>query len=162
MRLWNYVSTFSNLSGERLHQIYSKLKQEQEEDAGVGTSYVNGSATGPVDRDGDSNYFPLSRNIERQRGYKNLTSYPMSEPFHKGHDTGKFEAWKRRRRAGAEIHSQIQLQRPMSNGVHLTDPNSLGILGAAPSDSRRFSNDRPYRMRQTGFPPRQNFSSGVK
>ncbi|XVF23287.1 hypothetical protein REPUB_Repub13aG0023700 [Reevesia pubescens] len=26
MHLWNYVSTFSNLSGERLHQIYSKLK----------------------------------------------------------------------------------------------------------------------------------------
>ncbi|XWS28344.1 hypothetical protein CRYUN_Cryun25bG0060400 [Craigia yunnanensis] len=35
MRLWNYVSTFSNLSGERLHQIYSKLKQEQEEEGGV-------------------------------------------------------------------------------------------------------------------------------
>ncbi|GFZ20725.1 chromatin remodeling 5 [Actinidia rufa] len=30
-RLWNYVSTFSNLSGERLHQIYSKLKMEQQE-----------------------------------------------------------------------------------------------------------------------------------
>ncbi|KAJ9542713.1 hypothetical protein OSB04_029219 [Centaurea solstitialis] len=27
-RLWNYVSTFSNLSGGKLHQIYSKLKQE--------------------------------------------------------------------------------------------------------------------------------------
>ncbi|XP_041999408.1 protein CHROMATIN REMODELING 5-like isoform X1 [Salvia splendens] len=33
-RLWNYVSTFSNLSGERLQQIYTKLKQEQ----GVGPS----------------------------------------------------------------------------------------------------------------------------
>ncbi|KAJ7012717.1 chromodomain-helicase-DNA-binding protein 1-like [Populus alba x Populus x berolinensis] len=39
MRLWKYVSTFSNLSGERLRQIYSKLKQEQEEDAGVGPSH---------------------------------------------------------------------------------------------------------------------------
>ncbi|XVE92146.1 hypothetical protein REPUB_Repub01dG0072000 [Reevesia pubescens] len=27
--LWNYVSTFSNLSGERLHQIYSKLRTYQ-------------------------------------------------------------------------------------------------------------------------------------
>ncbi|KAF5751614.1 Chromatin remodeling complex subunit isoform 1 [Tripterygium wilfordii] len=34
-RLWKYVSTFSNLSGERLQQIYSKLKQEREEEVGV-------------------------------------------------------------------------------------------------------------------------------
>ncbi|KAM7273611.1 hypothetical protein ACFE04_028275 [Oxalis oulophora] len=38
MRLWKYVSTFSNLSGEGLHQIYSKLKKELEE-PGVGPSH---------------------------------------------------------------------------------------------------------------------------
>ncbi|KAJ9146561.1 hypothetical protein P3X46_028810 [Hevea brasiliensis] len=156
MRLWKYVSTFSNLSGERLHQIYSKLKQEQEEEAGVGPSHVNGFASGPLDKDGDANYFPLTRHIGRQRGYKNVNAYQLSESIRKGHDNGKFEAWKRRRRAEADTHPQLQppLQRPMSNGTRLTDPNSLGILGAAPLDGRRHSNERPFRMRQTGFPPR--------
>ncbi|KAJ4845979.1 Protein CHROMATIN REMODELING 5 [Turnera subulata] len=164
-RLWNYVSTFSNLSGERLHQIYSKLKQEQEEDAGVGPSYINGSASVSLSRDGDSNYFPpFSRNAERQRGYKNASTYQMSEPFQKGHDTSKFEAWKRRRRAQPDMNAQAQSahQRPMNNGSRALDPNSLGILGAGPSDNRRFSSERPYQLRQTGFPPGQNFSSGIK
>uniref|UniRef100_K7L9V7 Chromodomain-helicase-DNA-binding protein 1-like C-terminal domain-containing protein n=1 Tax=Glycine max TaxID=3847 RepID=K7L9V7_SOYBN len=39
-RLWKYVSTFSHLSGERLCQIYSKLKVEQNV-AGVGPSHAN-------------------------------------------------------------------------------------------------------------------------
>ncbi|WCJ28910.1 Chromodomain-helicase-DNA-binding protein 1 [Euphorbia peplus] len=139
-RLWNYVSTFSNLSGEKLHQIYSKLRQEHGEEAGAGPSHING----------DSSFFPLTRHVERQRGQ----------------DNGKFEAWKRRRRAGSEADTQSQVQppsqRPVSNGARVTDPNSLGILGAAPSDSKRLSNDRAFRVRQTGPPPRQNFSSGVK
>ncbi|KAJ6948287.1 protein CHROMATIN REMODELING 5-like isoform X2 [Populus alba x Populus x berolinensis] len=164
MRLWKYVSTFSNLSGERLRQIYSKLKQEQEEDAGVGPSHANGAAYGSVDKDGDSNNFPpLSRNFERQRGYKNASVYPMSEPINRGHDAGKFEAWKRRRRAEADIQPQFQppLQRPISNGTRLSDPNSLGILGAGPADNRPFS-ERPFRARQTGFTPKQNFTSGTR
>lgn len=154
MRLWKYVSTFSNLSGERLRQIYSKLKQEQEEDAGVGPSHANGAAYGSVDKDGDSNNFPpLSRNFERQRGYKNASAYPMSEPINRGHVAGKFEAWKRRRRAEADI--QPPLQRPP--GTRLSNPNSLGILGAGPPDNRPFF-ERPYRVRQTGFTPKQNFT----
>ncbi|KAJ8751171.1 hypothetical protein K2173_016352 [Erythroxylum novogranatense] len=161
MRLWKYVSKFSNLSGERLHQIYSKLKQEQEDDIGIGPSHINGTAT-HVDRDGDPNYFPPSRKFERQRMYKNMTAYQVSEPIHKGQDTGKFEAWKRRRRADTDTASQVQTLRPMINGARVTDPNSLGILGAGPSDSRRFAKERPFRMRQTGFPPRQNFSSGIQ
>ncbi|KAJ6424815.1 hypothetical protein OIU84_025561 [Salix udensis] len=159
MRLWKYVSTFSNLSGEKLHQIYSKLKQEQEEDAGVGPSHANGAAYGSVDKDGDSNNFPpLSRNFERQRGYKNASAYPLSEPINRGQDAGKFEAWKRRRRADADMQPQFQppLQRPISNGTRLSDPNSLGILGAGPAAKRPFI-ERPFRGRQTGFPSKQKF-----
>jgi chromodomain-helicase-DNA-binding protein 1 len=166
MRLWNYVSTFSNLSGERLHQIYSKLKQEQEEEAGVGPSHLNGSAPGPIGRDGDPNYFPpFPRHVERQRGYSNMSTYQTSEPVQKGHDTAKFEAWKRRRRAETDNHFQVQPPslRSMSNGApRLSDPNSLGILGAGPSENRRFAGEKPFRTRQTGFPPRQGFSSGIK
>ncbi|XP_031277170.1 protein CHROMATIN REMODELING 5 [Pistacia vera] len=160
MRLWNYVSTFSNLSGERLRQIYSKLKQEQDEEAGVGPSHTNGSASGPIDSSDLNNFSTFTR----QKGYKNVTAYQMAEPIHKGIDTKKFEAWKRRRRAEAETFPPAQpiLQRPIGNGTRVSDPNSLGILGAAPTDGRRFGNERPYRMRQAGFPHRQGFPSGIK
>lgn len=134
-RLWNYVSTFSNLSGEGLQQIYSKLKQEQQV-AGVGPSHVNGS----------------------------------SAFMHRDLDVGKFEAWKRRKRAeaydaaaAAASHIQHPHQRPpppSNNGTWLPDPNSSGILGPPPSDgsSRQLSNGRPYRTQQS----RQGFSSGIK
>ena len=148
MRLWNYVSTFSNLSGERLHQIYSKLKQKQEEEGGVVASHINGSLPGHVDRDGDPNHFPpFSCSIEKQRGYKNVMAYQTSQPIHKGIDAAKFEAWKRRRRV--DIHPQLQplTQRPMNNGTRVIDPNTLGILGAGPSDKRLVNNERPYWMR---------------
>ncbi|KAF4394940.1 hypothetical protein F8388_017668 [Cannabis sativa] len=147
MRLWNYVSTFSNLSGERLHQIYSKLKLERGEEAGPSHANANG----------DSNPF-------RQRGYRSMENFPGSEPFLKGIDTAKFEAWKRRRRAETESHIQVQAppQRSLSNGTRISDPSSLGILGAAPFENRRSGNDRPYRMRQTGIAPKQGFSSGVQ
>lgn len=162
MRLWNYVSTFSNLSGERLHQIYSKLRLEREDEPGP--SHANGSASGPFGRDGDSNTFiPFSR----QKGYRNVANFQGAEPFLKGIDTAKFEEWKRRRRAETDSQFQVEAppQRALSNGTRLTDPNSLGILGAAPGapfDHRRDVNDRPYRMRQTGVTPKQGFSSGVK
>ncbi|XP_030959800.1 protein CHROMATIN REMODELING 5 isoform X2 [Quercus lobata] len=165
MRLWNYVSTFSNLSGERLHQIYSKLRQEQDEEGAVGPSHVNGSTHGPIGQDGDPNYFPpFHRQFERTRGFKNMSNSQVSEPVVKGFDTGKFEAWKRRRRAETDNHIQVQppALRPMSNGARVADPNSLGILGAGPSDNRHLGGEKPFRMRQTGFPPRQGFSSGIK
>ncbi|CAI9106222.1 OLC1v1005326C1 [Oldenlandia corymbosa var. corymbosa] len=100
---------------ERLHQIYSKLKQEQPS-AGVGPSHINGFVPGDQ----------------------------MSASLDRGIDTERFEAWKRRRRAETETPQtqpfQPQYQR-MSNGTRVTDPNSSGILGAAPTDSRQFFND---------------------
>ncbi|KAK6925557.1 SNF2, N-terminal [Dillenia turbinata] len=162
-RLWDYVSTFSNLSGEGLRQIYSKLRKEQEEEAGVGPSHMNGSASSLADRDGDSGLYPiLSRHIERPRGLRNVIVHQSAEPF-KSTDTGKVEAWKRRRRP--EVDNQFQAsphQKPMSNGTHLPNPNSLGILGSGPLDGRRLNNQRPRRVRQTSFPPKQGFSSGIK
>ncbi|XP_054799875.1 protein CHROMATIN REMODELING 5 isoform X2 [Prosopis cineraria] len=156
-RLWNYVSTFSHLSGERLHQIYSKLKQEQQDEAGAGPSHINGSVSGPFGRNHPSSF---SRHVERQRGYKNVTSYQMPEPIH---STGKSEAWKRRRRGEGDGHFQGQppSQRAMGNGIQTSDPNSLGILGAGPSD-RRLVSEKPYRTRPGGAPPRQGFSSSIK
>lgn len=129
-RLWNYVSTFSNLSGAKLQQIYSKLKQEKDSAAGVGPSQTNG------------------------RGFRNDSYNQSSALLNKGLDTAKFEAWKRRRRAESDpnthTHFQPPHQRPFSNGpTRLPDP-SIGILGAAPSDSRPA---RPH-----AFGPRQGFT----
>lgn len=120
-RLWNYVSTFSNLSGERLQQIYTKLKQEQQI-GGVGPSHINGSASGPT-----------------------------AAFMHRDLDVEKFEAWKRRKRAEADSsHIHHPHQRPPNNGTWLPDPSSSGILGPPPSDgSRQLSNGRPYRMQQS-------------
>ncbi|KAL6518731.1 Protein CHROMATIN REMODELING 5 [Orobanche hederae] len=122
-RLWKYVSTFSNLSGEGLQQIYSKLKQEQQT-TGVGLSpHISAPAL----------------------------------------DVGKFEAWRRRKRAEADgSHVQQPYQRPSSNGPWLPDPNSYGLLGPPPPDGRQFSNGRPYRTQKPNFPPRPAFSSGIK
>ncbi|KAJ4969882.1 hypothetical protein NE237_002981 [Protea cynaroides] len=138
MRLWNYVSTFSNLPGERLHQIYSKLKQEQQAVAGVGPSHLNGSSPGPMDRDGDSNQCPpFSHSNVKSKGHEKLTARQPSVGFHKDQGTGKTEAWKRRRRAEMDGQSQVpsSYQQPMGNGNRLHDPNASGILGRAPTDN---------------------------
>ncbi|BAT80849.1 Protein CHROMATIN REMODELING 5 [Vigna angularis] len=155
VRLWKYVSTFSHLSGERLHQIYSKLRQEQDE-AGVGPSHGNGSVSASFTRNGN----PFRRHMERQRGLKNMSTYQTPEPVD---NSGKSEAWKRRRRAESDNQFQGQPppQRTVSNGLRITDPNSLGILGAGPSD-KRFANEKPYRTQPGGFASRQGFSSGIK
>ncbi|RAL38980.1 hypothetical protein DM860_014806 [Cuscuta australis] len=63
-RLWNYVSTFSNLSGERLQQIYSKLKHEQQV-AGVGPSHMNGSASGFMNKGFDTEKFEAWKRRKR-------------------------------------------------------------------------------------------------
>ncbi|KAL1216926.1 Protein CHROMATIN REMODELING 5 [Cardamine amara subsp. amara] len=127
MRLWNYVSTFSNLSGDRLNQIYSKLKQEKEEEEGAGPSHLNGSSAGYG-----------GRNFQRQQRNKTAGNSQGSQQVHKGIDTAKFEAWKRRRRT----ENDVQSERPP-----ITNFNSLGILGPGPSE-------RSHRARQTSFPPR--------
>lgn len=122
-RLWNYVSTFSNLSGAKLQQIYSKLKQEKGLAAGVGV--------GPSETN--------------RGGFRNNNqSSSTSTLVHKGGlDTAKFEAWKRRRRAESDPNTHAHFQRPFA--TRLPDP-STGILGAAPSDTRP-----AFGQRQGGF-----------
>ncbi|OIW02825.1 hypothetical protein TanjilG_29601 [Lupinus angustifolius] len=155
VRLWKYVSTFSHLSGERLHQIYSKLKQEQQDEAGVGPSHANGSASVPYSRNGN----PFPRHMERQRGYQNRANYQMSEPVN---NTGKSEAWKRRRRAESvdQFQGQSPPQRTMSNGIRISDASAQGILGAGPS-GKRFVSEKPYRTQPGGFPSKQGSTSGI-
>ncbi|XP_058107074.1 protein CHROMATIN REMODELING 5 isoform X1 [Magnolia sinica] len=162
-RLWNYVSTFSNLPGERLAQIYSKLKQEKRDEAGTGPSHHNSSAPGPSDRDSDPNQCPPYGNgIQKPRPTSKFSSHHPSEAFHRDQETGKSEAWKRRRRAnmdGQQLQAQPlppPYQQPMSNG-------GAGILGWGPADStRRFSSDRPNGTRQPHFLRGQGHMSELK
>ncbi|KAI3695733.1 hypothetical protein L1987_78733 [Smallanthus sonchifolius] len=131
-RLWNYVSTFSNLSGAKLQQIYSKLKQENEVAAGVGTSQIN------------------------PRGFRNQSSSALLNNNKGGLDTAKFEAWKRRRRAESDPNTTTHLQQRPS--FSSPDP-SLGILGPAPSHNNRpISEERAQRTRQSAFGPKQGFT----
>ncbi|KAL8156510.1 hypothetical protein AgCh_001565 [Apium graveolens] len=135
-RLWNYISTFSNLSGEGLHQIYSKLKQEQDV-AGVAGSHING----------------LSRNYRYESCNQNFGVYP------RGNGLGKLDSWKRMQGDEADINSAVQPlhERTSSNATRMSDPKSSKFLGAGPSDNRHSGIEKPYRMRQTGQTPRQGF-----
>uniref|UniRef100_A0A7N0SWY7 Protein CHROMATIN REMODELING 5 n=1 Tax=Kalanchoe fedtschenkoi TaxID=63787 RepID=A0A7N0SWY7_KALFE len=152
VRLWKYVSTYSNLSGDKLHQIYSKLKQELDEDAGAGPSHING---------GNRDTYPVfPHQAVRGRNSQNASAFHTSDQMSRGYDNGNSEAWKRRRRAEDDTNTLVQAAylRPVGNGARASDPNSLGILGAAPTDNRRF-NDRPVRTRQTGLAPKQSYLS---
>ncbi|KAI4386227.1 hypothetical protein MLD38_004177 [Melastoma candidum] len=97
MWLWKYVSTFSNMSGPRLRQIYSKLKLEQEDE--VGPSHPNGTMSS--DPTAYPSPFPYQRDSNQNPG-----NFPM--------DPGSSEVWKRRRRFETDTFLPIQpaMQRP--------------------------------------------------
>ncbi|KAL0923098.1 hypothetical protein M5K25_007143 [Dendrobium thyrsiflorum] len=160
IRLWNYVSTFSNLSGERLHEIYSKLKNEQGE-GGFGHSYLNSSAAGTTDRSvGTSQPTSFNTDFRARSNKPHQFRSQHSETFHKNHGTPKSEAaWKRRRRA--DMDNQVQNQQfhhqpAMNNGARLLEPNnSAGILGWGPPEMRRFSQEKPSRTHVGRYPPIQ-------
>ncbi|XP_042379189.1 protein CHROMATIN REMODELING 5-like [Zingiber officinale] len=155
MRLWNYVSNFSNLTGERLNEIYSKLKEEPND--GVGPSYLNSSYAAV-----NSNQFPLNNDQHRRKKSSQFQSQ-HSEAFHQNQTAGKSEAWKRRKRP--EMDNQFLLQPPshpsmISNGIRLGEPmSSAGILGKGPSEMRRYPNDRSTRAHPGRFPPGQGHMS---
>ena len=132
MRLWNYVSTFSNLSGERLHEIYSKLKEEQAE-MGAGPSHRDGSS-GPFDKDESKRPFGKSRNLRRRE--------PAGTSLKKGDQsaTAKSAAWKRRRRA------------PVDSAWDADGSNFAGILGSGPLPPRP-SRARSRNQRTARYPP---------
>ncbi|XP_038988739.1 protein CHROMATIN REMODELING 5-like isoform X3 [Phoenix dactylifera] len=146
MRLWNYVSTYSNLSGEKLFEIYSKLKEEQAV-MGVGPPHLNSSASGAADRDSDPNQCPPLNNDLRKRPRPYQFPSQPSGAFHRNHTSGKSEAWKRRRRTDMDNQLQTQAsyqQLIMSNGNRIPEPsNSAGILGCGPVEIRRFGNENP-------------------
>ncbi|CAL5071352.1 unnamed protein product [Urochloa decumbens] len=143
MRLWNYVATFSNMSGEHLHDLYLKLSQDLE--GGVGPSHGGNFASNPPSKGGNSNQLHPSRN---QRPTRSLQY--TSDSFHNNENSGSSEAWKRRRRADpdSQFDTQPLYQPPpvMTNGNRLQESSSsAGILGWAPVEMRRYGNERPKR-----------------
>ncbi|KAL6657430.1 hypothetical protein ACP70R_005210 [Stipagrostis hirtigluma subsp. patula] len=144
MRLWNYVASFSNMSGEQLHDLYLKLSQDQLE-AGVGPSHGGNFSSAPPNKGGNSNQLHPSRN---QRSTRSLQY--TSETFNNNESSGSSEAWKRRRRADPDnqFDSQPLYQPPpmMTNGSRLQESSSsAGILGWGPVEMRRYGNERPKR-----------------
>lgn len=153
VRLWKYVSTYSNLSGDKLHKTYSKLKQELDDYAGARPSHFTGS-----NRDAFP-VFPLE--VGKVKISHNASAFQTSDQLSRAaHDSGNSEAWKRRRSEDdSKMLGQASIPRSFGNGVEIiSDPNSLGILGAAPHDNQRF-NGRPVRSRQLGPASKQNYTS---
>ena len=141
-RLWNYVATFSNMSGEQLRDLYLKLSQDQME-AGAGPSHGGNFAPTPPNRGGASNQFHPPRNQRSTRSFQNTP-----ESLNNGESTGNSEAWKRRRRADPDnqFDSQPLYQPPpiMTNGSRVQQPgSSAGILGWGPVEMRRYGTERP-------------------
>lgn len=96
-RLWNYVSTYSNLKGDKLAEIYKKLRQEpapsEREHAVRGSSQDpnhSGVAAGPSGRD-DHSHFNSNKRQFNQIG--NINAAQVGEP-----SRGDAESWKRRQR----------------------------------------------------------------
>ncbi|GER41068.1 chromodomain-helicase-DNA-binding protein [Striga asiatica] len=82
-RLWNYVSTFSNLSGERLQQIYSKLKQEQPASS-MGPSHINGSVPPFMHRDLDVEKFEAWKRRKRAESDTSHHQHSYQRPSNNG------------------------------------------------------------------------------
>ncbi|KAF3777906.1 CHROMATIN REMODELING 5 protein [Nymphaea thermarum] len=149
-RLWNYVAGFSNLPGDRLSQIYSKLKQERPSEAMVPSQHFGGTAPGPSGRDDAGMCAPfIDRAYQKSMGF-------TGNAFHRDQETGKSEAWKRRRRNDFQPDFQYAAYRqPFNNPNRLSDPSAAGILGSAPGDIRRFANER-WKKPQQQQPPMGN------
>jgi hypothetical protein len=84
-RLWNYVSTFSNLKGDKLAEIYKKLRQEPPSDHVRGVSQ---EGAGPSGRDE-----PSQLTVNKRRAQVGNTTAQVGEP-----SRGDAESWKRRQR----------------------------------------------------------------
>lgn len=87
-RLWNYVSTFSNLKGDKLAEIYKKLRQEPQPDQvrGVSQDPNHSGAAGPSGRDEPSHF-----TVNKRQNQVGNTSAQVGEP-----SRGDAESWKRR------------------------------------------------------------------
>ncbi|KAK8958001.1 CHD3-type chromatin-remodeling factor PICKLE [Platanthera zijinensis] len=158
IRLWNYVSTFSNLSGERLHEIYSKLKNEKG-DSGFGHSYLNNPAAVAADRSVGTSQPAYFNNEFRKRSRPHQFQPQHPDAFRKNHAALNSEAWKRRRRADGDSllqNPQFHHHPATSNGGRPHGPNtSAGILGWGPTDSRRFNHEKPSGARSGRYPSAQ-------
>lgn len=90
-RLWNYVSTFSNLKGDKLAEIYKKLRQEPPPDPvrGVSQDPNHSGAAGPSGRGDEHSHFNTNK---RQNQVGNISAQ-VGEP-----SRGDAESWKRRQR----------------------------------------------------------------
>lgn len=82
-RLWNYVSTFSNLKGDKLAEIYKKLRQEGRPDHVRASSQDanHGTAAGPSGRD--------------EHAHPTGSSRRQGPPRTQNTAAGDSEAWKR-------------------------------------------------------------------
>lgn len=139
-RLWNYVSTYSNLKGDKLAEIYKKLRQEP---APPDPTAVRGpsqdpnhsgaaAAAGPSGRDSEHNHFNSNKRQFNQ-SVGNIIAAQGGEP-----SRGDAESWKRRQR-----DVDPPLNGPMHNNNHRKPWENSGRPGSADG----------WRNRAAGSPP---------
>lgn len=144
-RLWNYVSTYSNLKGDKLAEIYKKLRQEpapSEPHAVRGSSQDpnhSGVAAGPSGRD-DHSHFNSNKRQFNQIG--NINAAQIGEP-----SRGDAESWKRRQRDSVDPSA--------GNGPHNRNKWEAPSGRPGSADGWRMSNNS-----RAGSPPTVNGSGG--
>lgn len=95
-RLWNYVATFSTMTGSRLSEIYKKLKEAP---AAESTK----ASAGPSGRDPDSNAHGGSNHVASShpagKRFTSLTALVAEAPYNRDYerDRGDADAWQRQR-----------------------------------------------------------------
>ncbi|KAL4324487.1 hypothetical protein GQ457_11G018950 [Hibiscus cannabinus] len=153
-RLWNY--------------IYSKLKQEQDEDGGVGPSRSNGSMHGHVDRDSDPNsitspFLVLSISNEgirrmqwRNKHHNQFTKALILQSLKLGNDGES-----RNRQSSSPNSAAPQLKDPPTMVLVEQIQTRWGFLGQDhPINVLLILNDLIRRVK-LDFPQRQGFPSGI-
>lgn len=161
-RLWNYVATFSNLSGNKLAEIYKKLNEDPE--VAVMSNGVPTAATS-----GDS-YLDLSSAPQHYLPSNNEVS--KATPTVRSslrNPRGDAEAWKRRRREGeSSSHERYPVERlHMERGKDVGQCDSEGRdvrnverVTQCRSDIQRGRHDSAVRGQSVRMMPRDTSNHG--
>ncbi|CAM6102358.1 unnamed protein product [Calypogeia fissa] len=101
-RLWNYVATFSTMTGSRLAEIYKKLKEAPAAEPTKDTK-TKAAAAGPSGRDPDSNAHGGSNHVSSShpggKRFTSLTALAAEAPYNRDYERerGDADTWQRQR-----------------------------------------------------------------
>jgi hypothetical protein len=137
-RLWNYIATFSNMTGSRLSEIYKKLKE-----AAPANSSRDGNTkamAGPSGRENDSNGHEGPNHVlpshPGAKRYTSLQSLNAEGPYNRDYERerGDSETWQR--------HRDLDRERDAASWQRRARDERLGVDGGGPPGGMYNMNDR--------------------